>query len=237
MKLMISVVSLAEAKMALQGGAEILDVKNPSEGALGAQSPGVIRGIVDLASNKASVSAAIGDMPNLPGTAALATLGAATCGVDYIKVGLHGPRSETEAVTLLQEMRHAIEDFRTSIIAAAYADFRRAGTLNPLYLPRIAASAGVKGCLLDTFVKDGLCLLEFLNPQQLQTLVEESHAAGLLFGIAGTLQEEDIPLIQDLGADIVGFRAAACRNNQRSGPLEIARVQKLRSLLRKGSRQ
>jgi len=232
---MISVVSLAEAQMALQGGADILDVKNPAEGALGAQPPGVIRGIVDLASDTALVSAAIGDMPNLPGTAALATLGAAACGVDYIKVGLYGPRSKTDAVALLREMLQAIKGSKTSIIAAAYADFQKAGTLDPLLLPQIAASAGVHGCLIDTAVKDGSCLFDFLNIRQLQTLVAEAHAAGLLFGVAGSLQEEDVYQIRNLDADIVGFRAAACRNNKRGGPLEVSRVQKLRSLLGESS--
>jgi (5-formylfuran-3-yl)methyl phosphate synthase len=39
MRLMISVVSAAEARKALLGGAEILDIKNPAEGSLGAQPP------------------------------------------------------------------------------------------------------------------------------------------------------------------------------------------------------
>ena len=210
-----------------------MDVKNPSEGALGAQPPRVIRKIANLASNKTSVSAAIGDMPNLPGTASLAALGAAVCGVDYIKVGLYGPRCESEAVRLLQEMRSAVADFRTPIIAAAYADFQRTGTLDPLCLPQIAASAGVQGCLIDTAIKDGRRLFDFLKPRQLEKLVEEAHAAGLLIGVAGTLSEKDLPQLQDLGADIVGFRTAACRNRQRSGPLEPDRVQKLRRMLEK----
>lgn len=231
MRLMISVVSSAEAQLALQGGAEILDIKNPAEGALGAQPPGVIREIADLVSQKASISAAIGDMPNLPGTAALAALGAAACGVEFVKVGLYGPRSVTEAIVLLQEMRRAVKDFGASIIAAAYADFQRAGTLDPAYLPRIAALAGIQGCLIDTFIKDGSGLFDFLSLPQIGKLVKEAHAAGLLFGLAGALQEEDLPLIRDLGADIVGFRTAACRNNRRGDPLEITRVEKLRRML------
>jgi hypothetical protein len=90
MRLMISVVSAVEAQEAILGGAEILDVKNPEEGSLGAQFPRVIRKIKDFASGIVEISAAIGDMPNLPGTAALAALGAAACGVDYVKVGRRG---------------------------------------------------------------------------------------------------------------------------------------------------
>ena len=38
MKLLVSVVSAEEARLALAGGADIIDVKDPSEGALGAPS-------------------------------------------------------------------------------------------------------------------------------------------------------------------------------------------------------
>lgn len=231
MRLMISVVSAPEAREAMEGGAEILDVKNPAEGSLGAQSPRVIREIKTLASSSFKVSAAIGDMPNLPGTAALAALGAATCGADYIKVGLCGPRTEPEALALLREVQQAVLEFKTSVIAAAYADFQRAGTINPINLPALAASAGVCGCLLDTAIKDGQSLFAFMDPRTLRLLVERAHAAGLLIGLAGALREEDLDCVRDTGADIVGLRSAVCRNNRRNEPLDAARVRQLRRIL------
>lgn len=224
---MISVVSATEAREAISGGAEILDIKNPAEGSLGAQFPRIIQEIKQISSGAVAVSAAIGDMPNLPGTAALAALGAATCGADYIKVGLYGPHSEKEAVTLLQEVRLAVARYSTAVIAAGYVDFQRAGTLNPDCLPRLAASAGVNGCLLDTAIKDGRNLFDFLNPQELRLLANQAHDFGLLFGLAGALYEKDLPLARDIGADVVGLRTAVCRNNQRNGPLEATRVQRL----------
>lgn len=230
MRLMISVTSEEEAREALLGGAEILDVKNPAEGSLGAQSPAVIRNIKALSSGRVEISTAIGDMPNLPGTAALAALGAASCGADYIKVGLHGTQNEADAEILLRKIQKAVRDFDTSVIAAAYADFHRAGTLNPEYLPRIAASAGVRGCLLDTAVKDGHTLFDFLQPPTVRRLAEQAHADDLLFGLAGALSEKDIPLVCELGADVVGIRTAACRNNQRDGMVDSSRVKQLRQI-------
>lgn len=227
MKLMISVISATEAEVAIDGGAEILDIKNPEEGSLGAQSPKVIREIKNLSAGKIEVSAAIGDMPNLPGTSALAALGAAVCGVDYIKVGLYGPRNESEALTLLREVRQSLLEYPVSVVAAGYGDFLRAGTMDPDCLPRIAASAGIQGILLDTAIKDGRPLFDFLDPQRLRTMAEYAHAAGMLFGLAGTLGEQDIPLARNLGADVVGLRTAVCRNNQRKGPLEADRIKQL----------
>jgi (5-formylfuran-3-yl)methyl phosphate synthase len=227
MELMISVVSAQEAHDAIAGGAAILDIKNPEEGSLGAQPPEVIRTIKSISAGRVSVSAAIGDMPNLPGTAALAALGAASCGVDYIKVGLHGPRTESEALFLLREIQKAVREYPVAVIAAGYADYRRSGSLDPSCLPRVAVSAGIRGCLLDTAVKDNRTLFDSMNPLQLRSIAEQIHEAGLLFGLAGALREKDLPLARDVGADIVGMRTAVCRDNRRSGPLEAARIRRL----------
>ena len=72
MKLLVSVIDAAEARLALAGGVDIVDVKNPAEGSLGAPAPGVIAQVRDVLSAHAPLSAAIGDLPCLPGTAALA---------------------------------------------------------------------------------------------------------------------------------------------------------------------
>jgi len=231
MRLMISVLSAEEALEAIAGGAQILDVKNPSEGSLGAQSPSVIREIKKIAAGRLQISAAIGDMPNLPGTAALAALGAACCGADYIKVGLMGPRDEPQAVTLLRAVRNAVLEFSTPVIAALYADHERADTLPPQCLPDIAAQAGVAGCLLDTAVKDGRSLLEFISRTALEQLVHKAHSQGLLIGLAGSLRMEDLFEIRNLGADIVGVRSAACSDSRRMGSLEASRVLQLHRIL------
>jgi (5-formylfuran-3-yl)methyl phosphate synthase len=228
MQLLISVVNAEEAQAAAAGGADILDVKNPAEGSLGANFPHIIRQIRAGAPKPRQMSVAIGDMPNLPGTASLAALGAAACGADFVKVGLWGPKTEAEAVYLLQQVQKAVSGFPSiAVIAALYADAQRAGTLDPQRLPQIAQAAGVAGCLLDTAIKDGQRLFDFLSPQALQALAHEAHAAGLLFALAGALQEHDLPRVRDLGADVAGVRSAACQDNRRAGPLEIARVQRL----------
>jgi len=232
MQLMISVVSSEEASAALSGGAEILDVKNPAEGSLGANFPHIIREIRALAPEAVRVSAAIGDMPHLPGTAALAALGAASCKVDYVKVGLLGPKNPDQAIYLLKAVKQALGEFPdTAIIAAGYADAQRAGTLDPSLLPRIARRAGMAGCLLDTYIKDGRHLFDFLDTNTLHAMAEEMHSSGMLFAIAGSLHAEDLPVARDLGADIVGVRTAVCRDNQRTSRLDPERVRALHRII------
>jgi uncharacterized protein (UPF0264 family) len=233
MQLLVSVINNDEARVAIAGGPEIiLDVKNPAEGSLGASFPHILQQIRSIAPRPRKLSAAIGDMPNLPGTASLAALGAATCGADYIKVGLWGPKTETESIFLLRQIQQTIRGFPgVAVIAGGYADALRANTLDPRLLPRIAKLAGVAGCLLDTAIKDGHGLFDFITAEVLQALAQEVHAAGMLFAIAGGLQESDLPRIRDVGADVLGVRTAVCRDNRRAGPLDGERLRRLREII------
>lgn len=229
MYLMVSVISPEEVSIAIAGGADILDIKNPAEGSLGAPKAQILQSITAITPDSVQVSVAIGDMPNLPGTASLAALGAASCGVDYVKVGLYGPKSEEEAIYMLKALRQAVRAFpNVKIIAAGYADAQRSGTLDPRLLPGIARKAGISGCLLDTYVKDGRNLFDFLDLEIIRALAMEAHAGELLFALAGALQAEHLQLVQEAGADIVGVRTAACRDNQRKGAIDIDKIRLLR---------
>jgi uncharacterized protein (UPF0264 family) len=227
-KLLVSVVDVDEAGAAAAAGADIIDVKNPAEGSLGAAVPAVIAEVRAAVRAELPVSAAIGDMPNLPGTAALAALGAARSGATFVKVGLWGVTSEPDAIALLRAVREAAAG--TTVVAAAYADAVRAahGPLAPALLPRVARAAGVEACLLDTAVKDGRGLLSWLSPATLTALVADAHAAGLQIALAGALRAEDLPVIRETGADIAGVRSAACHDDQREGRLDAERVRALR---------
>jgi uncharacterized protein (UPF0264 family) len=230
MKLLVSVVDAREARLAAAAGADIVDVKNPAEGALGAASPAVIAGVRDAVPPGLPVSAAIGDMPDLPGTAALAALGAARSGATFVKVGLFGVSTAEDAVALLRMVRDGVAGVPgTVVVAGAYADARRVphGPLAPELLPGVAHAAGVGVCLLDTAVKDGRGLLEWLGPEALASLVAEAHAVGVQVALAGALRAEDLPVVRETGADIAGVRSAACGDGRRTGALDTGRVRGL----------
>jgi uncharacterized protein (UPF0264 family) len=231
MRLLVSVTDAAEARVAVEGGVDIVDVKNPAEGALGAPAPGVIERVRKAVPPERPVSAAIGDLPNLPGTAALAALGAARSGAAYVKVGLWGTPTEEEAVALLRAVREAL-DGDAAVIAAAYADAERvpSGPLPPGAVVAAARRAGVDGCLLDTALKDGRGLFEWLAPEALAALVAEAHAAGLEMALAGALRADDLGAVRATGADIAGVRSAACRDGRRTAPLEAERIARLRAM-------
>ena len=229
LRLLVSVVDAGEAREAAAAGADIVDVKNPAEGSLGAPSPAVIADIRAAVPAALPVSAAIGDMPNLPGTAALAALGAAHSGAAFVKVGLWGASTQAEAVALLRTVREAARE--AVVVAGAYADARRLehAPLAPELLPRVARAADVEVCLLDTAVKDGRGLLDWLAPDALTALVDEAHELGLEMALAGALRAQDLPIVGATGADIAGVRSAACADGDRTGALDPSRVRALRA--------
>ena len=229
MKLLVSVVDAGEAREAAAAGADIVDVKNPAEGSLGAPTPAVIAAVREAVAAEVPVSAAIGDMPNLPGTAALAALGAARSGATYVKVGLCGVSTEDDAVALLRAVRDGARrrerwwwppPTRTRCAWRTRRSRRRCCRV-------WRSAAGVEACLLDTAVKDGRGLLEWFSPDALTALVAEAHAAGLEMALAGALRAEDLLVIRATGADIAGVRSAVCRDGERSGTLDPARVRSL----------
>ena len=230
MRLLVSVTDASEARVAVEGDVDIVDVKNPAEGSLGAPGPGVIEQVREVVPPERPVSAAIGDLPNLPGTAALAALGAAHSGATYVKVGLWGTSTTEEAVAVLRAVREAL-DGGVTVIASAYADGERVsgGPLPARAVVAAARQAGVGGCLLDTAVKDGRGLLEWLAPEVLEALVAEGHAAGLEMALAGALRAEDLAAVRATGADIVGVRSAACRDGRRTAPLDAEEIGRLRA--------
>jgi uncharacterized protein (UPF0264 family) len=234
MQLLISVVNKNEAKAAADGGADIVDVKNPREGALGANFPHIIRSVREYTPSILPVSVAIGDAPNKPGATALAALGAATCNVQYVKVGLYGTKTASQATILLKEVCRAVREYdpHIKIIAAAYADAHIIGALPPMESPFVAKEAGADGCMLDTAVKDGSTLFSHLKEDKLTDFTQNCNNLGLISALAGSLGQADIPLLSKINPDIIGFRGAACTEGDRvEGLVKSSRVKKLKNLI------
>jgi uncharacterized protein (UPF0264 family) len=233
-KLLISSVDEKEAAEAVAGGADIIDVKNPKEGALGASFPWTIKRIRKIARN-VEVSCTLGDLPNLPGSVSLAALGAAATGVDYVKVGVGGVKIKEDAVYLLRNAVKAAKEHNSKIkiVAAGYADAKRVGSISPLLVPEIADEANADVAMVDTAIKDGGNLFTFLSEEQLRIIVDDTHDRGLEAALAGSLRKEQISNVYTLKADIIGLRGAACTNGDRmNGRITQENVNELTRIVR-----
>jgi hypothetical protein len=233
MQILVSVVSDEEVAEAVAGGADILDVKNPHEGSLGAATPDVIRSIRAAAPAKCPVSVAIGDAPQLPGTMALAALGAASCGVEYVKVGLFGARNLAEGTDMVRAVCLAARSGNpeVTVMIAGYADSGSNGTISPEDLPQAAAEGGADGCMLDTLAKGSENLFAHMNPEELSRFLDRCRELGLATALAGKLRIDDAPMLRELGPDIAGFRSAVCGGDRAGGRVDADSVRRLKAAL------
>ncbi|RUM35103.1 MAG: (5-formylfuran-3-yl)methyl phosphate synthase [Archaeoglobus sp.] len=226
MLVLVSPKNVKEALEAVKGGADIIDVKNPSEGSLGANFPWVIREVAE-AVKPTPVSATIGDMSFKPGTASLAAY-SASLWADYVKVGLLVDKNY-QALELAKAVVRAVKENGKKAVLAAYADFYRTGTVSPLELPDIGAVCDADVVMIDTAVKDGKSLFEHMDFCSVVDFVDSAHDHGMLCALAGSIKSEDIQAVLDAKADIVGVRGAVCENG-RGGRLRRELVEKFVSL-------
>ena len=216
--------NVEEALECIKGGADIVDVKNPFEGSLGANFPWIISEIVNVARRFLKpVSATVGDL-NLAGTASLASYALANLGVNFVKVGLMCDEEKAEGI--LKAVAKAVEDFDVGVVGACYADWKRAGTLDPLRLPEIAGSTEIEGILIDTAVKDGRSTFEFMGMDELGEIRDRAHENDLFFALAGGIGWKHIDKVRTLKPDILGVRTMVCENG-RKGRISCDLVRKL----------
>ncbi|MEV0122133.1 (5-formylfuran-3-yl)methyl phosphate synthase [Streptomyces sp. NPDC050703] len=197
---------------------DIVDVKKPDEGSLGANFPWVIKEIRETIPANKPVSATVGDVPYKPGTVAQAALGAAVSGATYIKVGLYGCTTPDQAVDVMRGVVRAVKDHRPDalVVASGYADAHRIGCVNPLALPDIAHRSGADAAMLDTAVKDGTRLFDHLTQEVCARFVRLAHEADLLAALAGSVRTADLGALTRIGTDIVGVRGAVCGGGDRN---------------------
>lgn len=232
MRLLVSVVDAAEARIAADAGADIIDVKDPALGALGEAAPATVRAVREATPARLPVSAALGDGPFTPAVAAALAGESARSGAIYVKLGLR-ETSPAAGEAALRAARASLPP-EAYLVVAGFADFARAGAPRPRDLPALAAAAGAQGCLVDTAVKDGRGLFHWLDERELAAFVEDCRARGLISALAGSLRVEDLARLAPIGPDLVGVRGAACVGDRVGGRVDAERV---RALVRaRGSR-
>jgi uncharacterized protein (UPF0264 family) len=235
MRLLVSVRNAEEARAALAGGAEIIDAKEPSLGALGAVDIGVLREIVEAVNGMRPVSAALGDSGDAD-RLATAARAAAEAGATFVKVGFADVRDPGAVRARLARVMEGalLPSSPCAVVAVAYADWDEVGGAAPQTVLAGAAAEGAMGVLVDTVRKDGAGLFRCLGRAALGSLVRDARARSLMVALAGRISIEDLSFAYEAGAEIVGVRGAACEHG-REGRVRESRVRELvsaRDLLR-----
>ena len=237
-QLLVSVKNVSEALLALRAGADVIDMKDPSVGALGALSTSEITTIVSALRKQnpqVCISATIGDTHENVDAMQQAIMQTASLGVDIVKFPLNGHTHDLKALlgisTLLSvetEMAKPLTSKRVILFGVLFADI-----VLDLDLIEAAAEAGLAGVMLDTQYKtqDLLC---HANHATLLNFVNRCKRNDLKSGLAGSLQVQYIDNLVTLDPSYMGFRGGLCSHLNRNGDLDVNKLEMAKLLLHKG---
>ena len=219
-RMLASVADAAEAEAVLQLGADVVDLKDPRRGALGAVPLDAARAAIAAIARRSETSAALGDPPYdedalLAGARALAAMG-----VDYLKLAVDAPTLDRLGRSLSGLARDV------GVVGMMFADEKPDFAL----LARLSA-LGFKGAMLDTRDKTRGRLIAHLDVVSLSQFCSECRALNLMSGLAGSLEAPDVPRLLLLGPDVLGFRGALCRAHDRKGAIDPQAVALIRDLI------
>lgn len=228
-RLLVSVRDAEEAALAFGAGADLVDAKDPTNGALGALPAASVRAILARLRGGVATSAVAGE-PDSDEVLCASVAGMAATGVDYVKVALPSHASVAALV-------RASESAPGRLIGVLFAeDCAGNEDLAPAIAARLS-SAGWRGLMIDTRGKTDRRLPDLLPARALAAFVEGCRAQGLLSGLAGSLALADIPALAALGPGYLGFRGGLCAGADRRGALDPDRIAEAARLLRASGRR
>lgn len=224
-QLLVSVRDGHEAEAALAGGADLIDIKEPSRGSLGRADTATIDSVVKAVAGRAPVSAALGELRVYPFCESESDL---SKHLTYVKWGLSGLfRSEWQA----HFHRAALFMAPRAPVLVAYADWVRAESPRPMDVTDCLVESPWNNLLLDTFFKDGSTLCDWLSIDEIGRIVQRCHSAGKRIALAGSLGLVQIERLRQTGPDWFAVRGAACEGG-RGGSVSAIKVRTIAELVR-----
>jgi len=210
--MLASVNSLEEARLILNTTVDIIDLKQPEQGALGALSIEEVTAIVNEINQQKPVSATVGDLPMQADIVFDAVKAMVETGVDYTKIGLFPGGDWQGTISRLSEISQQGHKLIAVLFADTNPDIKTIDSLK---------HAGFYGVMLDTMDKKNGSLSQVMDGSNIKQFVNQAKSAKLLCGLAGSLKQQDIAELINLNADYLGFRGALCQKHIRTSELDI----------------
>jgi FolB domain-containing protein len=219
--MLASVTNLAEAEAVWAGGADIIDLKDPAKGALGALDVAIVADIVRAFAKRRTISAAAGDAFASPAAVVDAVATMASTGVDYVKIGFSSDQDGAHCIEALAPLTNSVK-----LVGVLFADREADPTLVGLM-----ARQGFFGAMLDTATKGSGRLLDYLDVATLAQFVDLCRVNNLMSGLAGSLEAPDVPRLLPLVPNYLGFRGALCHGRSREASIDPTSVRMIRDLI------
>lgn len=225
--LLVSVRSADEVAAALEGGADLIDVKEPMKGPLAPAEAEVVAAVIDAVDGRVSVSAALGEWSPNAITEAHWHL---ELPLQYVKWGLAGYAPTPGWGEDLLDTRRELP-IGTEMVAVAYADWERAKSVPPTEVAKFAKRFRFKAFLLDTWGKDGKTLLDFMTAKEIAALVDGLKRVYTTVVVGGSLRPEQVKQLKGVVPDYFAVRTSACAAGKRDGVIDATRVKKWKDVL------
>ena len=219
-RMLASVANAAEAGVAVQLGADIIDLKDARRGALGAVSLDIARPSIAAVAGRSETSAALGDPPYNEEALLERARALAALGVDYLKLAVDAPTLDR----LGDSLSRLAGD--VALIGMMFADEKP-----DLALLAKLAKLGFKGAMLDTRDKTRGRLIAHLEIVRLSEFCAQCRELRMMSGLAGSLEAPDVPRLLLVRPDVLGFRGALCRARDRQGAIDPIAVALIRDLI------
>lgn len=221
-KLLISVKSVQEAELALAGEADLLDLKDPAVGALGALNLGLTREILARVDRRVTTSATVGEQHTSVEALLCSIQQRADAGVDIIKLAaaewLENPVFVAQIASMTPHMK---------LVAVFFAD----EAFNLACLGQLA-DLSFYGAMLDTR-KKLRSLIASQPTENLGDFVAECERLNLVSGLAGSLGLKEIPAIVEYFPHFIGMRGGLCLGHNRTGNLSPEVIRQAKNMLSK----
>jgi uncharacterized protein (UPF0264 family) len=226
-ELLVSVRDGREAAEALRGGADLIDVKEPRAGSLGRPSNRQVAEVVEVVRVAKPVSVALGELPGIESDGGILLELEST--VSFAKVGLAGVAGTANWRERLATLWSGLPP-GVAPVAVVYADFESAKCPPPGEILDAARSAGVATILLDTYDKRGPGIVASMGREALRDLVSTVKEMEFRTVVGGKVALDDIPILEEAGADIIAVRSAVC-DGDRTSRVSSRRVAEFRAAM------
>ncbi|MCC7086349.1 MAG: hypothetical protein IT427_15210 [Pirellulales bacterium] len=226
-KLLVSVRDSTEARIALEAGVDLIDIKEPGRGSLGKADGEIIDDIINTIQLRCPLSVALGELLDYDDEK-LARLSLSPA-IGFAKIGLAHCRRQA---AWQQRWAAAWEHLPPTVgrVAVIYADWQAAGAPPPPDVLHHAVRLKCRAILIDTYDKSLPGLYELWTAAEIGEITAAARQHGMLSVLAGRITADRAAELLHHHPDYLAVRGAVCHPDRR-GKIEGAKIGSFRKIL------
>ncbi len=209
--LLVSVRCASEAQTALVLDVDWIDLKDPNAGPLGCPCLSEVQQVAKVLDQFPRRSVALGELRDLDFSCAqqIASL------FPVVKVGLAGCHGNgVDWPSRLQLLQQLVTS-RVQVVPVLYADFQNCAAPNPEEVLNYLRGRECRWLLIDTYTKNGLSLLDYLNVGELKAIQSQAAELGVVTVFAGSLKLDSLSALLPIQPQVIAVRGAVCEGDRR----------------------